>query len=119
MVRLATESTSGPLQLGIQTPTDTMLSTARAQYPGPKSPVFVGDNYFCDSGNPDNRKRGWYLVDMVTNPLWNCDECDIPEERKCCKEMRNEKREGEEKCDPWFTTNVGKGKDVTDDTEVR
>ena len=51
------------------------------------------------------------MVDMVTNPLWYCDECDIPEERKCCKEMRNGKREGEgeEKCDPWFTTNVGKG----------
>ena len=59
------------------------------------------------------------MVEMVTNPLWNCDGCNIRSERKCCKGMRNEKREGEEKCDPWFTTNVGNGTAVTDNIEVR
>ena len=88
-----------------------------AQYPGPEPPEFVGDNYYCDSGNPDNLRRGWYLVDMVTNPLWNCDECKISNARKCCKGMGNEKRNGE--CEKWFTTNVGNGTAVTDNIEVR
>ena len=79
-----------------------------AQYPGPDPPPFVGDNYFCDSGNPDNRRREWYLVDMVTNPLWSSDGCGHKNRRNCCKHRG-----------PWFATDVGDGIEVQDDIEVR
>ena len=67
-----------------------------AHYPGPQPPEFVGDNYSCDSGNPDNRRRGWHLVDKVTKPLWSSDGNG-----------------------PWFTTNVTQIENDTDYIEVR
>ncbi len=72
------------------------VNCPNAYYPGPEPPKFVGDNYFCDSGNPDNRGRGWYLVDTVTNPLWSSDGSG-----------------------PWFTTNVTQIENDTDYIEVR
>ena len=84
-----------------------------AQYPGPDPPKFVGDNYFCDSGNPDNQRRGWYLIpDMGTNALWSCDRCATQSKRKCCGEQCEHRG-------PWFATDVGDGKEVQDDIEVR
>ena len=45
---------------------------------------------------------------MVTNPLWNSGGCGHRSRGDCCKHH-----------DPWFTTNVGKGKKIEDDIEVR
>ena len=67
-----------------------------AQYPGPEPPEFVCGNYSCDSGNPDNLRRGWYLVDMLTKPLWSSDGSG-----------------------PWFTTSVTQIENDTDYIEVR
>ena len=72
------------------------VNCPNAYYPGPDPPKFVGGNYSCDSGNPDNRRREWYLVDTVTNPLWSSDGSG-----------------------PWFTTTVTQIENDTDYIEVR
>ena len=79
-----------------------------AIYPGPDPPPFVGDNYFCDSGNPNNVNRPNYIEHNVTNPLWNSGGCGHRSREDCCQHH-----------DPWFTTDVGNGTEVTDDIEVR
>ena len=83
-----------------------------ALYPGPDPPPFVGDNYFCDSGNPNNTYRRNYLDHKQTNSLWNSNGCGTKSKIHCCKHR-----------DPWFITNVGNGEEgeqvTTDDIEVR
>ena len=83
-----------------------------AMYPGPDPPPFVGDNYFCDSGNPNNVYRRNYLDHNETNSLWNSNGCGTESKIHCCKHR-----------DPWFITNVGNGEEgeqvTTDDIEVR
>ena len=72
-----------------------------AIFPGPDSPPFVGENYFCESGISAGYTEGqWYLDD----PLWDTLGCVSGS--TCCN------RGG-----PWFTTPLNQG--VSDDLEIR
>ena len=69
-------------------------------HPGPAAPPFVGDNWFCESGNIGSLKRQWYLDD----PLWDSQGCASGS--TCC-----------DRGGPWFTTTLSQ--EVSDDIEVR
>ena len=72
-----------------------------ALYPGPAAPSFVGENYFCESGDIGTWQYSqWYLDD----PLWDSQGC--PAGSTCCN------RGG-----PWFSTSADQ--EVNDDIEVR
>ena len=72
-----------------------------ALYPGPSAPPFVGENYFCESGDVGTGQNSrWYLDD----PLWDSQGC--PAGSTCCN------RGG-----PWFSTSADQ--EVNDDIEVR
>ena len=71
-----------------------------ALYPGPAAPPFVGDNYFCESGNTGRWNYHWYLAD----PLWDSQGCTNGS--TCC-----------DRGGPWFTTTLSQ--EVSDDIEVR
>ena len=73
-----------------------------ASFPGPPPPTFVGDNYFCESGNSGIFENQWYLDD----PLWDSQGCAKENSTTCCD------RDG-----PWFTTTLSE--EATDDIEVR
>ena len=77
------------------------VNCPHALYPGPAAPPFVGNNYTCESGNHKNVRRKWYLIDKVTNALWDCTKKTID-----CR-------------DRWFTTDVEEVEDDTDYIEVR
>ena len=70
-------------------------------YPGPDAPPFVGENYFCESGNPwrVELKPRWHFED----PLWDSKRCASGS--TCC-----------ERGGPWFNTTVT---ETSDDIEVR
>ena len=71
-----------------------------AKYRGLNAPDFVGENYFCESGNPGRVERmRWNFNDT----LWDSEGCD-PEET-CCDHG------------PWFDVELDK--EVRDDIEVR
>ena len=71
-----------------------------AKYRGLDAPDFVGENYFCESGNPGRVERmRWHFNDT----LWDSEGCD-PEET-CCDHG------------PWFDVELDK--EVRDDIEVR
>ena len=75
-----------------------------AKYPGLDEPEFVGDNYFCESGNPGRVERmRWHFSD----PLWDSNDCDP--DGKCCKRSR---------IPPWFVATTPRNK-MSDDIEVR
>ena len=76
------------------------LNCPCALYPGPAAPPFVGDSYFCESGNTGFTVNQWSLAD----PLWDSQGCAI--NSSCCS------RGG-----PWFTTTLSQK--VMDDIEVR
>ena len=70
-------------------------------YPGPAAPPFVGENYFCESGNTGpHGNSNWHLDD----PLWDSQGCASGS--TCCS------RGG-----PWFTTTLSQ--EVRNDIEVR
>ena len=69
-------------------------------YPGLAAPPFVGENFFCESGNTGTWKSQWYLDD----PLWDSQGCDA--NSTCC-----------DRGGPWFTTTLSQ--EVRDDIEVR
>ena len=70
-------------------------------YPGYSAPPFVGEQYFCESGNTGPFERNqWYLDD----PLWDSQGCASGS--TCC-----------DRGGPWFTTTLGQ--EVSDDIEVR
>ena len=69
-------------------------------YPGPASPPFVGENFFCESVNTGPYEQQWYLDD----PLWDSQGCVSGS--TCCN------RGG-----PWFATTLSQ--EVSDDMEVR
>ena len=72
-----------------------------ALYPGPAGPSFVGQNYFCESGDIGTWQYSrWFLDD----PLWDSQGC--PAGSTCCN------RGG-----PWFSTSADQ--EVNDDIEVR
>ena len=65
-------------------------------------PSFVGDNYYCESGNPGT----WWEDDFLynTNPLWDSKQC----EGVCCSNGKSP---------PWFSVELPNP--TTDDIEVR
>ena len=69
-------------------------------YPGPAAPSFVGEKFFCESGNSGPFEPQWYLDD----PLWDSQGC--PSGSTCC-----------DRGGPWFTTRLSQ--EVRDDIEVR
>ena len=72
-----------------------------ALYPGPDVPPFVGQNYFCESGDTGTSQYSqWYLDD----PLWDSQGCVV--NSTCCN------RGG-----PWFNTALSR--ETNDDIEVR
>lgn len=73
-----------------------------APFPGPPSPSFVGENYFCESGNTGLFTNQWYLDD----PLWDSQGCTSENSTTCC-----------DRGGPWFTTTLSK--ETTDDIELR
>ena len=69
-------------------------------HPGVTAPPFVGENYFCESGNLGEYENQWYLDD----PLWDSQGC--ANGSTCCN------RGG-----PWFTTTLSQ--EVSGDIEMR
>ena len=69
-------------------------------YPGRAAPLFVGEKYFCESGNTGPFEFQWYLDD----PLWDSQGCAA--NSTCC-----------DRGGPWFTTTLSQ--EVSDDIEVR
>ena len=69
-------------------------------YPGRAAPSFVGEKYFCESGNTGPWESQWYLDD----PLWDSQGCAA--NSTCC-----------DRGGPWFTTTLSE--EVSDDIEVR
>ena len=66
----------------------------------PPAPPFVGDNYFCESGNTGQFENQWYLDD----PLWDSQGCASGS--TCC-----------DRGGPWFSTSLNQV--VSDDIEMR
>ena len=71
-----------------------------ASDPGPAAPLFVGENYFCESGNMGLVESRWSLTD----PLW--DSLGRASGSTCC-----------DRGGPWFTTTLDQ--EVSDDIEMR
>ena len=69
-------------------------------YPGPAAPPFVGENYFCESGNTGQLEDQWYLDD----PMWDSQGCASGS--TCC-----------DRGGPWFTTTLSQ--EAKDDIEMR
>ena len=65
-------------------------------------PSFVGNNYYCESGNPMNTWFDSYLYS--TDPLWDGQQC----EGQCCSNGKSP---------PWFSVELPNP--TTDDIEVR
>ena len=70
---------------------------------GPDSPPFVGENYFCSTGNPTNYVFTTYYTN---NPLWDNNVCMDPHDT-CCDYAGL----------PWFTREFCTAQ--KDDIEVR
>ena len=71
-----------------------------APYPGPAAPPFVGEKYFCASGNIGPYESQWYLDD----PLWDSQGCASGS--TCC-----------DRGGPWFSTTLSQ--EVSNDIEMR
>ena len=69
-------------------------------HPGPAAPPFVGENFFCESGDTGTWESQWYLDD----PLWDSQGCASGS--TCC-----------DRGGPWFTTTLLEA--TSDDIEVR
>ena len=65
-------------------------------------PSFVGDNYYCESGNPTNTYELYHLYS--SDPLWDGEQC----EGECCSNGKSP---------PWFSVQLPNP--TTDDIEVR
>lgn len=70
---------------------------------GTPAPVYVGDNYYCESGRPTDAFTSNTF--FGNDPLWDGKQCDS--EGTCCTE----------KSPPWFSVNLPTT--TTDDIEVR
>jgi len=71
-----------------------------AVIPGRNAPTFMGESYFCESGNTGRFERQWYFDD----PLWDSQGCESGS--TCC-----------DRGGPWFTTTLSQ--EASDDIEVR
>ena len=67
---------------------------------GLAAPPFLGENFFCETGNTGSVNSQWYLDD----PLWDSQGCAA--NSTCC-----------DRGGPWFTTTLSQ--EVSDDIEVR
>ena len=85
--------------------TDTIFSNCPCSVAaGAKSPSFVGENYYCESGNPD---KAWYNSKEFYgsgDPLWDGEQC----EGTCCSGTNSL---------PWFSVQLPNH--TTDRIEVR
>ena len=70
---------------------------------GTPLPAFVGNNYFCESGNPTD---SWAVVFYPNDPLWDGQGCDAAE-AGCCSDPRL----------PWFNRTLAEP--TTDFLEMR
>ena len=68
------------------------------------APNYVGDNYFCESGNPSDSTGGWLNGHLYSDdPLWDGKQC----EGECCSNGKSP---------PWFSVELANR--TTDDIEV-
>ena len=72
-----------------------------AKYPGPAPPSFVGDHYYCESGNTGGYENTLYIND----PLWDGEDCGTG--NNCCAQPGM----------PWFCRNLPQ--EVEGDIEMR
>ncbi|XP_065888599.1 uncharacterized protein [Dysidea avara] len=73
-----------------------------AKYPGPSPPAFVGNHYYCESGDTGAFSNSPYYT---TDPLWDGDGC-LPD-NNCCTNTDQ----------PWFFRQITMAR--KDDIEVR
>ena len=67
-------------------------------------PSFVGNNYYCESGNRNSTSTDYFLY--ADDPLWDGQQCSS--EGTCCSNGRNP---------PWFSVDLNSP--TTDSIEVR
>ena len=67
------------------------------------APNFVGDNYFCESGNPGEGLRSGEII-FENDPVWDGEQC----EGECCSNGKSP---------PWFSVTLPNP--TSDDIEVR
>ena len=67
-------------------------------------PSFVGNNYYCESGNPSNISESTDVLRYTSDPLWDGQQC----EGQCCSDRRTP---------PWFSVTLANP--TIDDIEVR
>ena len=67
-------------------------------------PSFVANNYYCESGNPNNTYEDTNTLRYTNDPLWDGQNC----EGRCCSDGRNP---------PWFSVQLTER--TTSDIEVR
>ena len=71
----------------------------------PKSPpLFVRNDYYCESGNPTNTFQHTDVLKYTSDPLWDGQQC----EGQCCSDGRTP---------PWFSVTLANP--TTDNIEVR
>ena len=59
--------------------------------------AFVGDRYFCESGNPQNTFENSNILRNTNDPLWDGERC----EGQCCTHMRSSTNSP-----PWFSVKL-------------
>ena len=69
-------------------------------------PAFVGDNYFCESGNPENTRENTNIFRYTDDPLWDGQRC----EGQCCNNVNYSSP-------PWFSVTLPVA--TSEDIEVR
>ena len=67
-------------------------------------PSFVGNNYYCESGNPSSTFEHTDVLRYTSDPLWDGQQC----EGQCCSDGRTP---------PWFSVTLANP--TTDNIEVR
>ena len=67
-------------------------------------PPFVGNNYYCESGNPTSTFEQTDVFNYTSDPLWDGQQC----EGQCCSDGRTP---------PWFSVTLANP--TTDNIEVR
>ena len=67
-------------------------------------PSFVGNNYYCESGNPFSAFENTDVLRYTSDPLWDGQQC----EGQCCSDGRTS---------PWFSVTLTNP--TTDDVEIR
>jgi hypothetical protein len=79
-------------------------AVAGSAYTPQTPPLFVGNNYYCESGNPSSTFEFTDVFRYTTDPLWDGQQC----EGQCCSDGRTP---------PWFSVTLANP--TTDDIDVR